>query len=134
MSETPPEPADEARRWLGEAHEELTVAEVLSADVRLPARAACFHAHLAAEKALKALLLKRKVTLKRSHDLALLAGMLDADDMALFAVDDLAALNPWTIVGRYPADLADSASAEVKELVAAARRVVAASAALVAPG
>jgi hypothetical protein len=49
MSDPPPEPIDEARRWLGEAHEELTVAEVLASDDRLPPRAACFHAHLAAE-------------------------------------------------------------------------------------
>jgi HEPN domain-containing protein len=128
MSATPPEPADEARRWLGEAREELTVAEVLAGNEQLPARAACFHAHLAAEQALKALLLRRKVTLKRSHDLALLAGMLDANDVALFGVDDLADLNPWTIEGRYPADLADSASSGVKDLVVAACRVVAAAA------
>jgi HEPN domain-containing protein len=145
MSETPPEggasgegesprqTADEAWRWLGEAHEELTVAEVLVSNEQLPARAACFHAHLAAEKALKALLLRREVTLKRSHDLALLAGMLDADDATSFDVDDLAGLNPWTIEGRYPADLADSASSDVKDLVAAARRVVAAAAARLGP-
>lgn len=127
MTETPPDPADEARRWLGEAHEELTVAQVLAADDRLPARAACFHAHLAAEKALKALLILREVKLKFSHDLALLVGMLEAEDAALFSIDDLAALNPWTIEGRYPADLGDSASSEVIDLVAAASRVVSAA-------
>ena len=127
MTATPPDPADEARRWLGEAHEELAVAQVLAADDRLPARAACFHAHLAAEKALKALLILREVKLKFSHDLALLVGMLNVEDAALFSIDDLAALNPWTIEGRYPADLADSASSDVKDLVAAASRVVSAA-------
>lgn len=102
MTETPPDPADEANRWLGEAHEELAVAHVLADDDRLPARAACFHAHLAAEKALKALLILRDVRLMFSHDLALLTGMLAADDAALFDVGDLATLNPWTIEGRYP--------------------------------
>jgi HEPN domain-containing protein len=106
MSETPPEPGEEARRWLGEAHEELTIADALAGNEQLPARAACFHAHLAAEKALKALLLSRKITLKRSHDLVLLAGLLDANDAAYFDVDDLGDLNPWTIEGRYPAGLA----------------------------
>lgn len=133
MSETPPEAADEARHWLGEAHEELTIAEVLAGNEQLPARAACFHAHLAAEKALKALLIRRKVALKRSHDLALLAGLLSDEDAALFDLDDLAALNPWTIEGRYPADLADSASAEVKDLVAAARRVLTAAVGQLSP-
>lgn len=110
MSDQPPEVLDEARRWLGEANEELTVAEVLAGDDRLPARVACFHAHLAAEKALKALLVARGVELKRSHDLAYLRDMLEAKDAGLFEVVDLAALNPWTIEGRYPADLTDSAA------------------------
>lgn len=133
MSETPPDSADEARRWLGEAHEELAIAEVLAGNDQLPARAACFHAHLAAEKSLKALLIDRGTTLKRSHDLALLAGLLHTDDSALLDIEDLVALNPWTIEGRYPADLADSASAEVNDLVSAARRVVTAAARQLAP-
>lgn len=61
MNEQPPEAIDEARRWLGEASEELDVADVLAAETKLPARAACFHAHLAAEKALKGLLIARDV-------------------------------------------------------------------------
>lgn len=125
MSGLSPDPVGEARRWLGEAAEELAVAEVLAGDTRLPARAACFHAHLAAEKALKGLLIARAVVVKRSHDLAYLRGLLDPVDSDRFDVDDLAALNPWTIEGRYPADLADSAAGEVKALVDAARRVVA---------
>jgi HEPN domain-containing protein len=100
----PPENVAEAKRWLHEAAEELQVANVLASDERLPARAVCFHAHLAAEKAMKALLIVRGTVLKHSHDLA--------------------SLDPWMIEGRYPADLADSAPAEVRDLVAAARRVV----------
>ena len=58
MTEPPPDlVAAEARRWLGEADEELRIARYLSEDDTLPARAACFHAHLAAEKALKAALI-----------------------------------------------------------------------------
>jgi hypothetical protein len=49
MSETPPEAGEEARRWLGEAHEEVTIADALADNDQLPARAACFHAHLAVQ-------------------------------------------------------------------------------------
>lgn len=57
MSDPSPDEVFEARRWLGEAEEELVVVDVLLADKRSPVRAACFHAHLAAEKALKALVI-----------------------------------------------------------------------------
>ena len=79
MTEPPPDlVAAEARRWLGEAGEELRIARYLSNDDTLPARAACFHAHLAAEKALKALLIQRGVPLRRLHDLIALQRMLPA--------------------------------------------------------
>jgi HEPN domain-containing protein len=124
MSEAPPEAAAESRRWFTEAHEELAVADVLRADGKLPARAACFHAHLAAEKALKALIIARGIELRRTHDLAYLRTIVPIDDAGRFDVNDLAALNPWTIEGRYPADLAEAAAADVKDLAEAARRVV----------
>ena len=40
------------------------------------------------------------------------------------SIDDLVELNPWTIEGRYPADLSDLSAAAVVDLVARARRVV----------
>ncbi len=124
MSATPPDARAEARRWLGEADEELLVATVLSDSERVPARAACFHAHLAAEKTIKALLVLRGVLLPRSHDLIRLAQLLPSGDRARFDLEDLAELNPWTIEGRYPADLGDIGSAGVGDLLDRARRIV----------
>jgi len=49
----------EARRWFGEADEEPLVATVLAGNEQVPARAACFHSHLAAEKSLKAMVILR---------------------------------------------------------------------------
>ncbi len=125
MNAPPPDMTAEATRWLREAAEELAVADAIVADITLPPRAACFHAHLAAEKALKALAISRGVELKRAHDLAYLHGLLPVSDVQGVAVDDLAALNPWTIEGRYPADLSDAADISVKDIAAAGRRVVA---------
>jgi HEPN domain-containing protein len=124
MSGPSPEERDEARRWLGEADEELTVARILADDGRAPARAACFHAHLAAEKAIKALLIHRGIVVPKSHDLPGLAQLLPEDDQDHFATEDLRALDPWTVEGRYPADLADLAADRVRGLVEAATRVV----------
>jgi hypothetical protein len=55
------------------------------------------HAHLSAEKAIKA---------------------------ALINEDDLELLNPWAVQGRYPADLGDITTDRVTAVVAAAARVV----------
>lgn len=129
MSDQPPDALDraEARRWLDEAHEELNVVAHLKRDTSLPARVACFHANLAAEKALKALLIARGVVLRRLHDLIALHMLLPEIDQERFDAADLDALNPWTIEGRYPADLADTAGDHVDDLRLAAHRVVAAS-------
>ncbi len=100
MSEPSPDEVEEARRWLGEAEEELVVVEVLLADKRSPVRAACFHAHLAAEKALKALVIFRAVPLPESHDLARLVQLLPPADASQLVRSDLVRLSPWTIEGR----------------------------------
>jgi len=130
MSGPQPDPTTraEARRWMGEADEELRVAISLQRDESLPARAACFHAHPAAEKALKGLLIDRSIVLPRIHDLLALHAMLAVDDQQLFAAADLDALNPWTLEGRYPSDMADAAADRVGALLNAATRVVSSAA------
>ena len=133
MSVPSPDEVVEARRWLGEAEEELVVVEVLLADKRAPVRAACFHAHLAAEKALKALVIFRAVTLPKSHDLARLLQLLPPADASKLVKGDLARLSPWTIEGRYPADLSDPSDDEVRSLAEAAQRVVETARVLLTP-
>jgi HEPN domain-containing protein len=114
----------EARRWLSEADEELAVARALREREDLSPRAACLHAHLSAEKAIKAALIERAITLRRSHDLFEIVDLLPDDDAALIDEDDLELLNPWAIQGRYPADLGDITVGRVDAVVAAAARVV----------
>ncbi len=122
---TDPQPdADVATRWLREAVEELRAAEVVAAHEELPDRVAGFHAHLAAEKALKAELIRLDVEVPRIHDLIGLHRLLPESEQARFDGSDLAALNPWTIEGRYPADLPDSDRSMIEESLAAARRVL----------
>jgi HEPN domain-containing protein len=103
------------------------VARYLSGAEELPARAACFHAHLAAEKALKALVLHAGSAIPRVHDLVVLERMLPAVRRSLIDPDDLDLLNPWAIAGRYPADLAEVAGKRIADIVQAAGRVVAAA-------
>lgn len=122
---TDPQPdVDVATRWLREAAEELRAAEVVAAHEELPDRVAGFHAHLAAEKALKAILIRLDVEVPRMHDLIGLHRLLPESEQGRFDGSDLEALNPWTIEGRYPADLPDSDRSMIEESLAAARRVL----------
>ncbi len=99
---------------------------MVAAHDEVPNRVAGFHAHLAAEKALKSLLIDRGVEVPRIHDLVGLHRLLPETDQARFDPNDLELLNPWTIEGRYPADLPDVDDALLEETLAAARRIVAA--------
>lgn len=126
MTDPRPE-VDLASRWLREAAEELRAAEVVAAHHELPDRVAGFHAHLSAEKALKAVLIRLRVEVPRSHDLVGLHRLVPEPVHALFDAGDLEVLNPWTIEGRYPADLPDADRLVIEETLAAARRVLDAS-------
>ena len=124
MNGPAPEDVAEALRWLAEADDELIVVDVLTADGRAPARVACFHAHPTAEKALKELIILRSVPVPKSHDLARLLQLIPPTDAERFVRSDLADLNPWTVEGRYPADLTEPSAADLSGLAVAAERAV----------
>lgn len=111
-------------RWLREADEELAVARALREHRDLPHRAACLHAHLSAEKAIKGVLIERGVELRRTHDLFLLVELLPDVDASAVDEGDLELLNPWAIAGRYPADVGDITAQRTEAVLAAAARVV----------
>lgn len=126
-----PDHATEVERWLREAGEELTIARVLLQD-GIPPRAACFHAHLAAEKALKALLIFHQLPFRRLHDLIELAAMLPERDSRRFDEAELRMPNPWTIEGRYPENVGEESSQTLASAVSAAESIVAAANAIAA--
>lgn len=113
--------------WMQQSDEELRAARLLSANAETPGRIAAFHAHLAAEKALKAVTILRAVPVRKVHELSRLAAMLPPEDAASFAKTDLDLLQPWNIEGRYPADLPQQGPSDLTRLIEAAERVVAAA-------
>lgn len=125
MGELPDNNAAEARRWFGQAAEDLEAARRIAEDPELAARLACFLAHLAAEKALKALLIDSEVPFRKIHDLLDLRLLLPVDRQAEFDPDVLADLNGWVIDGRYADDHADATQATARQLVEAASTVLA---------
>ncbi len=113
--------------WMQQAGEELLAARSLARHGEVPHRIPAFHAHLAAEKALKALTILRAVPVRKVHELARLAALLPPGDTVNMEQADFDLLAPWNIEGRYPADLPEQGPPDVIRLIAAADRVVAAA-------
>jgi HEPN domain-containing protein len=89
----------QARRWRSEAGDDLDSARVLLGTGR--SRVACFLAHLAAEKALKSLMITRGEPFRHTHNLVELCKELPDEWCGRFDVDRLQLLNPWVTAGRY---------------------------------
>lgn len=90
MAELPDNNKAEARRWLGQAAEELVAGRRIVEDPELAARLACFLAHLVAEKALKALLIHGSIAFRKIHDLLELRLLLPVGRQSAFDPDTLA--------------------------------------------
>lgn len=104
--------------------EDLVAARRLATDDEVPPRLAAFLAHMAAEKALKGALIARRIAVRKIHDLVELQASLAPQDAAAISSEDIDALVPWNIAGRYPADLGDADPATGVSTVTAAERIV----------
>lgn len=120
-----PDQLDEARRWLSLAREDLEGAEMMLARDDVAPRLACFLAQQAAEKAIKARLIRHGVAFARIHDLLALRALLPQGASAGLDDDDLAELSAWATEARYPSDQPDASAREAARAVEAARILVA---------
>src|SRR3972149_1106004 len=95
------EPA-EAERWLRHAEEDLRAAEAIVDSGVLAPRLACSLSQQAAEKALKAVLVRVQVRFPRTHDLLVLRDLVPAGWQVKQAQLELAPLLTWVVEARYP--------------------------------
>jgi HEPN domain-containing protein len=106
------------RHWLTRADEDLAVAQhLLSQRPEYPATIA-FHSQQAAEKCLKAVLVRHQVEFPKTHDIEELLNLVASADACL--ADDLrgaAMLTPYAVEARYPAGSADVAQADAQAAV-----------------
>ncbi len=96
--------AQEARRWLRFAVEDLEVAQRLSAERQPLPRFVCWHSQQAAEKALKAALVLEEIDFPFTHDLNALSNLLPDSWILRADHSDLADLTEWAVEARYPSE------------------------------
>ena len=116
------------RQWLGKAEEDFAVAQHLAAAQVLFYGAAGFHAQQAAEKFIKALLVRFQVEFPKTHDLDQLIDLVATIDNGLSdSLRNAASLTPYAVEVRYPSEspqlTLDDAKAAVL-LAAHVRKVV----------
>lgn len=96
---------DFIQQWLGKARNDLRAAEVLLRQDTEDYDVVGFHAQQAAEKFLKAALVRHQIEFPKTHDIALLRKLLARVDRALsgrVAVADV--LTAYGVEFRYPGD------------------------------
>ncbi len=115
----------DAREWLSFASADLRAAQLLLTDAAVPSRIACFHAHQAAEKAIKAVLIAESTPFRKTHDIVILVGLAPAQLATNLAAVDILVVQPWAVEGRYPGDLPDATPTEAAEVVTTAATILA---------
>ena len=114
---------DDPEEWMDHARSDLRLAENRLPEVRL--EHLCFHAQQAAEKAIKALMIRRGVDFPYVHDLrALLSLLADAGDEIPAAVELSGQLTPYAAATRYPGIAERVTEEDYVEAVRLAERVV----------
>jgi HEPN domain-containing protein len=114
---------DDPREWLNRARSNLARAQTKITGVYL--EDLCFDAQQAAEKAVKALLIKRGVTFPYVHDLARLVTLLEEGGQEIpELVRRAEALTRYAVVTRYPGLAEPVTEAHYREAVAVAKAVL----------
>jgi HEPN domain-containing protein len=94
----------EVAAWLGNATEDLRVAEILGPHAATLSAAICFHCQQAAEKSLKAVFVALDLVPPRTHHLdTLLASLLPQAASLAEVRESLTYLNGFAVLPRYPA-------------------------------
>lgn len=116
--------ADEARRWLRFAQEDLQTAQSLAEQPEFIPRHVCWLAQQAAEKALKAALVLEGIDFPYRHDLDALRNLLPEGWSVKAQCPDLAELTEWAVEARYPGDWPEATTLDARKALAQAQEVL----------
>ena len=121
----PPErfPPDDPREWLNRARSSLALAKTHLPEAYL--EDLCFQAHQAAEKAIKALLIKQGVVFPYVHDLARLLTILEeAGEPIPETIRNAEELTRYAVMTRYPGLAEPVTEVQYEEAIATAEEVI----------
>ncbi len=112
------------RDWLTHAESDLRLARVARERKDIIPEQACFHAQQSAEKALKAVLLFKRIEFPLVHDLKTLVGLLQRSAISFPPeIREAGSLTPYAVEARYPGHLEEVTSADVDEAIRIAQGV-----------
>lgn len=115
--------AGSPEEWLAYAGSDLKLA--MTADSPdIMKEMLCFHAQQAAEKAIKAVLIKENIGFPRTHNLRILLDKLPHQIKVSADVEDAAVLTEYAVSARYPGDLEEVTEEEYREALMLAQRVL----------
>jgi HEPN domain-containing protein len=98
---------DFVQQWLNRAHKDLVAGEVLLKETFEDFENVGFHAQQAAEKFIKALLVRYQIEFPKTHSIALLRQLVaNVDPELAKSLAEADALTPYGVEFRYPGDLA----------------------------
>ena len=116
-------PPDDPREWLNRAKSNLALAKNRIAEAYL--EDLCFEAQQAAEKAIKAVLIRRDIEFPYVHDLAQLLSLVDENGETIpELVRKAEELTPLAVLTRYPGIARPITEQEYEEAVAIADPVI----------
>jgi HEPN domain-containing protein len=116
-------PADEAKRWLRFAQDDLKVAEGATTTGDFAPHIGCFHAQQAGEKAIKAILVFLSISFPFRHDLDGLRNLIPAGWDVVTAHPRLGSLSQWATLGRYPGNGPEATDQDARDAARQARAV-----------
>ena len=109
--------------WLRHARSDLELARI-TAPAAVLLEQLCFHAQQAAEKALKAVLVRRGIPVPRTHSIRRLLDLVPPELSVPTTVQDAAVLTDYAVLTRYPGTPEPVSDEEFKEAVQLAEAVV----------
>lgn len=114
----------DSKTWLRYASEDLEAAELVARGPGFAPRIACYQAQQAAERALKAVLVKDARPIPVTHDLRVLRDLVAEERESAKLEVDLAWLSGWNIRGRYPGDWEAATDADALRAIEAAQAIL----------
>lgn len=110
---------EEVKKWIGKAEKDLKIAEYNLNGNMLDA--VVFYSQQAAEKALKALLLKKIEKFPKTHDLTKLAKLIKSPDRI---IELCSKINPGYIVSRYPDQSEEYSKKECEDILSWTKEIL----------